>query len=271
MAVLRRPYARARRLAREVLWECGVDEPSKIDPFTLTARHRIVVIHGRLDGATAQILRHGERAIIRVSDQIVQVGRLRFTLAHELGHYLLGHRIPSDLELRATAPFSAHQEREADVFATEYLMPELWVVPLCAGPPSLDAVHSIATTFRTSLVASAVRFVELAPTPCAVVYSESGIVVWAKRSRTFPGRVPPQLRIGGDSNASHLHDRTMTPREVPASAFLGTALSTVPRDATLVEHSALVPEPGWGGMLSLLAVPDSYRSDVALRSRGSQP
>lgn len=133
MAVLRRPFARARRLAREMLWECGVDEPSKIDPFVIVGRRRIYVIYGKLDGATAQILRHGERAIIRVSDQIVQIGRLRFTIAHEVAHYLLGHRIPSKLDVGATSPFTAHQEREADVFATEFLMPEAWVLPLCVG------------------------------------------------------------------------------------------------------------------------------------------
>ncbi|MCC6784108.1 MAG: ImmA/IrrE family metallo-endopeptidase, partial [Planctomycetes bacterium] len=40
------------------------------------------------------------------------------------GHYLLGHRIPTEQELGDTVPFSAHQEREADVFAAEFLMPE---------------------------------------------------------------------------------------------------------------------------------------------------
>ena len=90
MAVLRRPFERARRLAREVLCECGMDEPSKIDPFTIVGRQKIEVIYARLDGASARIFRHGDRAIIRVSDQIVQLGRLRFTIAHEVAHFLLG-------------------------------------------------------------------------------------------------------------------------------------------------------------------------------------
>lgn len=255
MAVLRRPYARARRLARELLWECGVDEPSKIDPLLIVGRRKIIVIYGKLDGATAQILRQGERAIIRVSDQIVQIGRRRFTIAHELGHYLLGHRIPTEMELGTTAPFSAHQEREADVFAVEFLMPEAWVAPMCMVAPSLAALHDIAKTFRTSIVASAVRFVELSSARCAVVYSEGGNVVWAKRSRTFPGRIPAQFKIGTGSIAHDLHESTVVDalvRLVPASAWFGSyAPDSI--GSALIEHAEVVPEPGWGGVLSLLS------------------
>ena len=142
MAVLRRPFERARRLAHQVLWECGVDDPSKIDPFVVVGRRGIELIYAKMDGASARIFRNGDRAIIRVSDQIVQLGRLRFTIAHELGHFLLGHQIPSEaiLDAGAAAPFSVHQEREADVFASEFLMPAEWVAPFCVGTPaSLDA------------------------------------------------------------------------------------------------------------------------------------
>lgn len=271
MVAVRRPFEGARRLAREVLWECGADEPSKIDPLTIVGRRRILVVFGRLDGATAQIVRHGERAIIRVSDQIVQLGRLRFTIAHEVGHYLLGHRIPDECELSAAAPFSVQQEREADVFATEYLMPEAWVRPLCTDvPASLAAVHAIARTFRTSIVASAVRYAELSPAPCAVVYSEHGHVVWAKCSSTFPGRIPQHVKIGAGAVAFDHHERGQLDdgaRTVPSSAWFG---NQDPPVASLVEHAEVVPEPGWGGVLSLLSVPPtSPRSTSSLAASPS--
>jgi len=259
VAVLRRPFARARRLARKMLWECGFDEPSKIDPFVLVARLGIQVIYARMDGASARIFRHGDRAIIRVSDQIVQVGRLRFTIAHEVAHFLLGHRIPSEGGLDAdAAPFSVHQEREADVFAREFLMPEEWVAPMCAAAPSLSAVHAIAKTFRVSIVAAAVRYAEFSSTPCAVVYSEHGNVAWAKRSPTFPGRIPARgFKIGSGAVAFDYYDRDVLdamPREVPSRAWLGGSAPSM-IGASLVEHAALVPE--WGGVLSLLAFPST--------------
>lgn len=258
MAVLRRPFERARRLAREVLWECGMDEPSKIDPFVIVGRHKIEVTYARLDGASAQIFRHGDRAIIRVSDQIVQLGRLRFTIAHEVAHFLLGHKIPVEaaLDVNARAPFSVHQEREADVFATEFLMPASWVAAYCKGTvTSLSVVHAIAQAFRVSNVAAAVRRVELADAPCAVAYSEHGRVVWAKGSATFPQRIPSQRKIGVGSVASEYFERRVldsAPRSVPAVAWFGT--DTAPRTGPLVEHAELVPEPGWGGVLSLIGL-----------------
>lgn len=262
MAVLRRPFERARRLARDVLWECGVDEPSKIDPFAIVGRCGIQLIYGRMDGASARIFRHGNRAIIRVSDQIVQVGRLRFTIAHEVAHFLLGHQIPSEgvIDAGATAPFSAHQEREADVFASELLMPDEWVIPMCtAMAASLETVHAIAKKFRTSNVASAVRYVERTPACCAVAYSERGHVVWGKCSPTFPGRIPARgFKIGRGTVVFDYVERDVfndTPREVPPNAWLGSSASAV---SAMVEHAELVPE--WGGVLSLLVNSDTDSS-----------
>jgi Zn-dependent peptidase ImmA (M78 family) len=255
MAVLRRPFERARRLAREVLWECGMDEPSKIDPFTIVGRQKIEVTYARLDGASAQIFRHGDLAIIRVSDQIVQLGRLRFTMAHEVAHFLLGHKIPVEAALDATAraPFSVHQEREADVFATEFLMPAAWVAAYCkSAVTSLSVVHSIAHAFRVSNVAAAVRRVELADGQCAVAYSEHGVVVWARGSGTFGRRIKSQRKIGPGSVASHYFERGVLdpePRSVPTAAWFGTDTGL---PGELIEHAELVPEPGWGGVLSLI-------------------
>jgi len=260
MAVLRRPFERARRLAREVLWECGMDEPSKIDPFVIVGRRGIEVTYARLDGASARIFRHGARAIIRVSDQIVQLGRLRFTIAHEVGHLLLGHQIPSEgaLDPGAAAPFSVHQEREADVFASEFLMPEEWVVSMCAAAPArLSTVHAIAKAFRTSIVASAIRYIELTSVPCAVVYSEQGSVVWAKCSSTFSGRIPARgFKIGLGAVAFDYYERNVLdamPREVPSRAWLGSAASST-IGARFIEHAEVVPE--WGGVISVVASTD---------------
>lgn len=256
MTVVRRQCSRARELARRMLWECGIDEPSKIDPLVLVGRLGIIVIYGPLDGPTAQIFRHGDRAVMRVSDAIVQIGRRNFTIAHELGHYVLGHRIPSGLELAPTGR-TPYQEREADVFAAELLMPEELVAPHVAMPASLAAVRSIGDTFRTSIVAAARRYVELTSASCALVYSKDGRVVWSKYSRSFPGRIPHQIQIGRGTIASDCHAANTnvlddTERVVPGSAWFAARIAPAGCES-LVEHAQVVPEPGWGGVLSLLS------------------
>ncbi len=55
-------------------------------------------------------------------------GRFRFTLAHELGHILLGHGNDRESEFDTREnmwnPNKTHREYEADEFAAELLMPE---------------------------------------------------------------------------------------------------------------------------------------------------
>lgn len=256
MTVVRRKYARARRLARRMLWDCGIDEASKIDPLVLVGRLGIVVIYGPLDGPSAQIFRHRDHAVMRVSDAIVQPGRRNFTIAHELGHYVLGHGIPNGCDHESTER-TTYQEREADVFAAELLMPEDMVSPHVAMATSLATVRSIGEIFRTSIVASAMRYVELTAASCAVVYSKDGRVAWAKHSRVFPGRIPHQIEIGSgtfasDHRVANANVLITEERVVPSSAWF-TAGNVPAGCDSFVEHATVVPEPGWGGVLSLLA------------------
>lgn len=254
---IRRPYERARRLARDVLRECGADEPSKIDPFAIVGRREVAVRYGKLEGATARIFHLDGRAVIRISDGIVQRGRLLFSVAHEMGHLLLGHKLPSEAELDPTgeAFYSPRQEREADAFAAEHNMPEEWVQSqYCDAQPGLDAVRAIMRTFPASIVASALRYVELASVPCAVAYTERRVVMWARCNGRFPARIPTHLKIGAGSIAFDYHEREIVDpdvRRVPARAWFGSA-SRVDDSAQLFEHAELIPEPGWGGVLSLL-------------------
>lgn len=268
---MRSPYEYASRLARDVLRECGADEPSKIDPFAIVGRRGITVTYGQLEGATARIFHMNGRAVMRISDNIVQDGRRFFTVAHEMGHVLLGHKLPSEAEIDSdsAAPFySPRQEREADAFAAEHNTPAEWVRPYTDNPlMHLDAVRAITKDFPSTIVSAALRYVQLSSKACAVAYSERGRVEWAKGSRTFPGRIPSQLQIGRRSIAGDYHERGILDtetRSMPPRVWLGS-MSRVADSMTIVEHAEVVPEPGWGGVLSLLWVTNADRNVLAPR------
>jgi len=100
--------------------------------------------------------------------------------------------------------------------------------------------------------------------------------MWAKRSRTFPGRIPAQLKIGSGAIAHDLHERTGvdgTARAVPANAWFGNHVPTSV-GSSLVEHAEVVPEPGWGGVLSLLREgehePFNYQAGACELAGGSR-
>ena len=72
-------------------------------------------------------------------------------------------------------------------------------------------VRTIARTFTTTLTATAIRFVDLCPEACAIVWSEASAIKWAITGSNFPF-----IRFGTAlSSYSHAYD-----------AFRGKSLPT---------------------------------------------
>lgn len=71
-----------------------------------------------------------QQAYILINDQIDNVGRKNFTIAHELGHYFLQHQkhntsiFCTDNDIAEEGHQSNPIEREANCFASCFLMPE---------------------------------------------------------------------------------------------------------------------------------------------------
>lgn len=63
---------------------------------------------------------HQKRKIIIVNDNVSK-GRVRFSIAHELGHYFLRHG-PVALNMLNCKDRPTHQEVDANAFASELLM-----------------------------------------------------------------------------------------------------------------------------------------------------
>ena len=80
--------------------------------------------------------------------------RLRFTLAHELGHHAFGDHRQADTHAGLVSPGHWIEVR-ANAFAAELLMP----APAVAAytEPTVATVNEIAARFGTSLLASAIR------------------------------------------------------------------------------------------------------------------
>jgi IrrE N-terminal-like domain len=128
--------------------------------------------------------------------------RRRFTVAHELGHFLNPWHQPSgpsggfsctptDLGAgwrRRSARASRHvtQEIEANRFAIELLAPPLLMRPYLRGIPDLANVLSLARALELSREACARRYVEMLEQPSALILSADGVVRYVDRHREFP-------------------------------------------------------------------------------------
>ncbi len=120
------------------------------------------------------------------------VGRVRFTIAHELGHYVLPeHRarlLAGQAHVSRTDFYSEKQtEREADAFASCLLLPRdllLQEVRRRRGLLTLSEIMVLAKNrFLTSATSTALRYCSLSPEPCAAVLSENGRVIYAAISK----------------------------------------------------------------------------------------
>ncbi len=115
--------------------------------------------------------------------------RCSFTIAHELGHFLnIWHRpiegerfVCSKKDIgsaytSSTPGLNRHQvqEREANSFAIELLIPEYRLDCYLDSEPDLAKVVDLAVDVKCSHEAAARRFVEKHPTPLAVAFSKSG-------------------------------------------------------------------------------------------------
>ena len=137
-------------------------------------------------------------------------GRIRFTQAHEFGHYLL-HRQKrdafscSDADMVEWDAAEAGIEKEADEFAATFLMPTDDLRQQVSGqPPSFDLLSHCATRYEVSLMAAMLKWVEFAPKRAVVLAVRDDFVLWARangaafksgvylptRKRTIP--VPPK-------------------------------------------------------------------------------
>jgi hypothetical protein len=136
--------------------------------------------------------------------------RQRFTIAHELGHFLLPtHKQPkfectsNDMVVSAGAKYSRKSlEAEANRFASELLLPARLLKPELRrmGEPNLRSVRDLSEKYETSVEATARRFTQLSEYPCAVVFSRNNVVRYALKSKDLPY----QLEVREGSPLPHL-------------------------------------------------------------------
>lgn len=189
-------FTTAKAEATRLLRKLGI-EGIPVDPFDLAQRLDIELkaLPMKAGGASGMLLRAGEQFGICYPTHVASEGFVRFSVAHEIGHYWLpGH---ADAVLHggihrshAGCQSTDKYEREADDFAAALLMPAApFRAAMGKAGEGLGAIEALAATCRTSLEATAIRFVELSDDPVAVICSKGAHVEYAKMSyrlRDFP-------------------------------------------------------------------------------------
>lgn len=124
------------------------------------------------------------------NDGISSKGRINFTLAHELGHYLLhraahpnGFRCGERDVVRWDSAYG-RLEHEANVFAANILMPRDDFRRQIGDNDKLDLdlISHCAERYRVSLIAATLRWLDHTTRRAVLVVSRDGFIDWARSS-----------------------------------------------------------------------------------------
>jgi hypothetical protein len=125
------------------------------------------------------------------NNRISSQGRVNFTLAHELGHYLV-HRVryPDGFQcgeqdvVRWDSEYG-QLEHQANVFAANLLMPlddyRRQIAP--TARVELELLSHCADRYRVSLIAAALRWLSYTNKRTVLVVSRDGFILWARSSQ----------------------------------------------------------------------------------------
>ncbi len=180
--------------AREIISQWSIDDPKEIILANIASDMNLLIIKRRITGAVSMLVCRDNVGLITLRDDIREVGRKRFAIAHEIGHFVL-HKGKSPLAVCTDEDFQAWykhstDEAEANAFAAEMLMPADLFRERCVGEePSFTEVIKLAEDFQTSLTATAIRYVELGKHPCALIASKDSRIIWMSVHEDFPYRI----------------------------------------------------------------------------------
>lgn len=137
-------------------------------------------------------IRNGDSCGIMLNSNIVYEARKRFTIAHEIGHcFIPSHQRINNFECYSDRIGTFNKKKElieyeADTFAAEFLMPQIiFSKDVYKITPSINSLKSLADKYKTSLTATAIRYIEFTLEPCAIVFMENGIISWYRKSKNF--------------------------------------------------------------------------------------
>lgn len=186
-------------------------------------------------------------------------GRERFTLAHELGHYVL-HRQPltaedyKDGELTEIPDFQClplqtdrwkpvekQREEEADTFASYLLMPiDDYRNQVDGQDMTLDLLRHITDRYGVSLLAAVRKWIDFTSSRAAMVVARDGFALWGRASTSayrtgifVPSGMPiPNGSVAAKPSAS-LNTEYNDPVVLPAGVWKFSRGSEPTRELTI--------------------------------------
>lgn len=203
----------ARRTPESIWRAMGINSPEDANIEVIAYFCGATVKYRKLTNCAAQIVGRHNKAIISV-DAEASLERQRFSVAHELGHWLQDRKTillscrSSDLSPSRFRSFETDPEAAANRFAVELLMPALLFRESARNRSiTLATAFDLARHFKVSRTAASIRLVELGSFPSIVVCNGQQGYRWSWRHPELPLRVRVSRRLSKHSQAYQLLTR----------------------------------------------------------------
>ncbi len=243
------------------LWRLfGLRKPDDLHLEDIAMARGVFVHDGSLASAEGRLIRNGNQGIIRIRQGLRPATRRRFVIAHELGHWELHSRVSQVFICTDEDMIADYRknpiEAEANYFASALLMPtKLFRAAMPTGAPTFAVLNQLSESFRTSLTATAIRWMDLATDYCALVACENGRIKWWRGSENFESAL--WIAAGQPVSSHAVASRVNQQRpHHPADTVSTDTWAEVKADLTTDEltEEAIYQET-YGRTLSLLWVP----------------
>jgi hypothetical protein len=201
--------------------------------------------------------------LLLYNDTVASPGRVRFTQAHELGHYILHRQVResfqcSDADMLNWSKDDKDIEGQADLFASYLLMPLDDYRKQVTTTADLDLLGHCADRYGVSLTAAILKWLQYTDEKAVLVMSRDGFINWAWSSEpaakagAFFRTRENVICIPEGSLASNPHVRhDRLGKKIPASVWFPHASP----DMALREMKIYAEQ--YDAVLSLLQLPRS--------------
>ena len=174
----------------KLLWQYGVRDPSHIDLEAIANYRGAEVVYRPLCGCAARLVAAGDKAVISVGVGS-HPGRQRFSLAHELAHWICdkdhGSFRCANEDIGPQNAEAKNVEAYANGYASQLILPSFLVDPWLVGKRiNLDTAKALGGDFDASLTASAIKVAKRAQAQTCVVCHTQSKRAWSQKNLAFP-------------------------------------------------------------------------------------
>ncbi len=196
---------KGRLRAKQLLDEIGYDEITDIPMKYFVAGLGATLLEEPLINSDGKIIIGKTKTLIKVNSNIPYASKKRFTIAHEIGHFLMHKNIGIHNENSNTLNWFNNtetklikgvQEWEANDFASELLMPETIFRREANGKEfTPDLLKKLSERFKTSLTSTVFKFLQFDLHPLLVIFISNGKVKYWSKSKSWIYRVKDITRL----------------------------------------------------------------------------